>query len=93
MTRRGGNPSEPFASGVAQSVESLTEHQARIVVEVVPSDQHGNVVRQTEGPTSEDLRPSGLINSRDPTVVATVLSTLFYWPGYVVHEASLPGQS
>jgi transglutaminase-like putative cysteine protease len=68
---RDGDPASTFVSDAIQKVTSTGPHTAEIVVTALTPDDAGRAPRTTaREPTIDDRRPSGLIQSDDPRVVA-----------------------
>ncbi|MDP7303715.1 MAG: transglutaminase-like domain-containing protein, partial [Pirellulaceae bacterium] len=70
-TIQDGDPAKTFPPGATQAVKRLDEHSAEIAVQALrPETADALALAASVPPTAEDLEPSNLIQSDDPTVVA-----------------------
>ena len=70
VTLEGTDPATVFVACPSQEVNSLDEQTARIVVRAVRPQSPAVVPAAARPPTDEDRRPSPLVESDDPRIVA-----------------------
>jgi transglutaminase-like putative cysteine protease len=67
----GGDPSSVFVTGATQKVESIDPHTAEVTVYAIRAGKPGgNPQEPADSPTDADRRPTSMIQSDDPQVVA-----------------------
>ncbi|HEX3868937.1 MAG TPA: transglutaminase-like domain-containing protein [Pirellulales bacterium] len=70
ITLAGGDPARVFATGQSQQVRTLGPHEAEVTVRTLRPDSPLVEGLPADRPTDDDRRPSDLVQSDDPTVVA-----------------------